>query len=169
MAVTFIQRLLNALFNRRKEGDAVSKTKAQPTARCEDENKTAKTVKANLKEKHKVETEAEAEERIRTCAAEIKDCIDLINNSGRGAPDKSKKSRGRTKTNDRRANKSTANRKTSGSRNRSDKRMEESKRGVSPAEMVRLLAKAEKNVSKAVVKAKAQDDNKKKGRPGKRT
>ncbi len=217
MAVTFIQLLLNALFNRKKEGHAIGKTKAQPTTRRKTKamNKAAKEAyaksKASLKEKHEKETQVNAaadeklnegiqvrfatdeklkleiaaraetrvknvvseakddeEERIRSCAAEIKNCIDLINSSGGDAPDNSRKGHGRAKTNDRQANKSTGNRKDSGKRN-SDKGTKMSNQDVSPEEMIRLLAKAEKNVSKAVVKAKEQDDKKKKNRPGKRT
>ena len=217
MAVTFIQRLLNALFNRKKEGDVISKTKAQPTTRKKTKamSKAAKKAhaksKAGLKEKHEKETQESAaadekleegiqvrfatdeklkleiaaraatrvknvvseakddeEERIRSCAIEIKNCIDLINSSDGGAPDKSKKGRERAKTNDRKANKSTGNRKDSDKKNR-DKGTKMSKQDVSPEEMVRLLAKAEKNVSEAVVKAKERDDKKKKSRPGKQT
>lgn len=156
MGSAFIQRLLNALFNRNKEDDAISKTMDQAKTR----NKTAKTAnarsKADVKEKLGTETEAEAEERIRSCALEIKSCIDLINNSSTSTPGKSKGSRKRAKV-----NKSAGNRKASGSRN-SDMGTKENKQGVSPAEMVKLLAKAEKKLSKAVVKAKEKDDKKRK-------
>lgn len=166
MGRTFIQRLLNALFNRKKEDNAICETKDQATTR----NKTAKIAnaksKANLKEKHKAETEVETEEKIRSCAVEIKNCIDLINNndSGGGTPGKSKGGRGRANVNNRKAaDKSAGNRKASGSRN-SDKGTKKSKQGVSPAELVILLAKAEGKLSEAVVRAKEKDDNKKKGR-----
>ena len=159
MGRTFIQRLLGALFNKNKEDKAICETKDQAVTR----DKTAKTAnvrsKANLKEKHKAETEVETEEKIRSCALEIKNCIDLINNTG--TPDTPKRSRGEAKVNDRKANKSAGNRKTSGSRN-SDKSTKKSKQGVSPAEMVILLAKAEKKLSKAVVEAKEKEDKKRK-------
>jgi hypothetical protein len=173
MGRAFIQRLLNALykertiFNTKKENKAISEAKDQAATRDKARNKTAKTAntrsKANLKEKHKPETEAEAEaeERIRSCAVEIKGCIDLINNSSTGTPGKPKGGRGRANVDNRKADKSAGNRKTSGSRN-SDRSAKRSKQGVSPAEMVILLAKAEEKLSEAVVKAKEKDDKKKK-------
>ncbi|MBW7990273.1 MAG: hypothetical protein FVQ84_09700 [Planctomycetes bacterium] len=167
MGRTFIQCVLNALFKertlfkRKKEGNAIIEAKGQATT----SDKAAKTVnaksKANLKEKHKPETEEETEEKIRSCAVDIKNCIDLINNTG--TPDKPKKSRGHAKVDDRKADKSAGNRKASGSRN-SDKSTKRSKQGASPAEMVILLAKAEEKLSEAVVKAKEEDDKKKKER-----
>jgi hypothetical protein len=192
MAVTFIQRLLNALFSRKKDNDAIGKGWDDTTAGEKKSQKNIKS-KASLENvKHKkgtkareaedkklkleiasraasrvknvvAETEAETEERIKSCAVEIKKCIDLINSSGKSEPDKSKRVRKRSRLKDRKARKNTVNRKTSGSKT-SDKRMKSSKQDVSPAEMVKLLVKAEKNVSKAVVQAKEQDDNKSKGR-----
>ena len=210
MAVTFIQRFLNALFNRKKEGDAISKTKDRPTTREKTKvrNKAAKKAyvksKANLKEKHKKESqagdaadeklkegiqvriaadeklkleiaaraatrvknvvseaEADEEERIRSCATEIKNCIDLINSSNKDTSGKPNKGRKRAKTGSRKADKNAGNHKASGNKN-SDKGTKISKQDVSPAEMVKLLAKAGEKVSEAVVKAKEQDHKKRK-------
>ena len=162
MGRTFIQRLLNALFNRKKEDNAISETKDQVSTRDRAGNKTAKInakSKANIKEEHK----AEIEEKIRSCAVEVETRIDLINNSSTGTSGKLQGGRGRPKADDRKADKSAGNRKTSNSRN-SDSSTKRSKQGVSPAEMVVLLAKVEEKVSEAVVKAKEKDDKKKKGR-----
>jgi hypothetical protein len=163
MGRTFIHRLLNALFNRKKEDNAISETKDQASTRDKARNKTAKIAnaksKANIKEEHKAETE----EKIRSCAVEIETCIGLINNSSTGTPGKIQGGRGRAKADDRKADKSAGNRKTSSSRN-SDSGTKRSKQGVSPAEMVVLLAKVEEKVSEAVVKAKEKGDKKKKGR-----
>ncbi len=167
MGSAFIRRLLNALFIRKKENNAVSRAKDRAANSDKAGNKKAKTAnarsKTNLKEKLKPGTEAETEERIRSCAVEIKNCIDMINKSGGGTPGKSKGRRGRANLDNRKADKSAGNRKTSGSRN-SDKGKKRKKQGVSPAEMVILLTKAEEKLSKAVVKAKQKVDKKKKGR-----
>jgi hypothetical protein len=166
MGRTFIQRLLNALFNRKKEDNAISETKDQASTRDKARNKTAKInakSKANIKGEDKAETEAETEEKIRSCAVEIETCIDLINNSSAGTPGKPKGGHGHAKADDRKADKSEGNRKTSSSRN-SDSGTKRSKQGVSPAEMVVLLAKVEEKVSNAVVKAKEKDDKKKEKR-----
>ena len=162
MGRTFIQRLLNALFNRKKEDNVISEIKDQVSTRDKARSKTAKInakLKANIKEEHKAETE----EKIRSCAVEIETCIDLINNSSAGTPGKPKGGHGHAKADDRKADKSEGNRKTSSSRNR-DSGTKGSKQGVSPAEMVVLLAKVEEKVSEAVVKAKEKGDKKKKKR-----
>ena len=173
MGRIFIQRLLDALFKKRtifkrkKEDNAISETKNQAATRDKARNKTATTAnaksKANLKEKHKPETEAETEEKIRSCAVDIKNCIELINNSGGGTPGKPKGGRKRVKVDYRKADKSAGNRKASGTRN-SDMSTKISKQSLSPAEMVILVNKAEEKLSEAVVKAKEKDDKKKKGR-----
>lgn len=196
MAVTFIQRLLNALFNRKKDNDAISKAQDETTTGVKTAQKNINSKAGLEKVKHKegseareaadkklkleiasraasrvknvvAETEAETEERIKSCALEIKKCIDLINSSGKSEPDKPKRVRKRSRSKDRKARKSTGNRKTSDSKI-SSKRMKSSKQDVSPAEMVRLLAKAEEKVSEAVVQAKEQDDKKRKGNNKKR-
>ena len=161
MGRTFIQRLLNALFNRKKEDNSISEIKDQVSTRDKARSKTAKInakLKANIKEEHKAETE----EKIRSCAVEIETCVDLINNSSAGTPGKLQGGRGRSKADDSKADKSAGNRKTSSSN--SDSGTKRSKQGVSPAEMVVLLAKVEEKVSEAVVKAKEKDNKKKKKR-----
>ena len=161
MGSTFIQRLLNALFNRKKEDNAISEIKDQVSTRDKARSKTAKInarSKANIKEEHKAETE----EKVRSCAVEVETHIDLINNSSTGTPGKLQGGRGRPKADDRKADKSAGNRKTSSWN--SDSGTKRSKQGVSPADMVVLLAKVEEKVSEAVVKAKEKDDKKKKGR-----
>lgn len=169
MGITFIQRILNALFKREKEENAISEVKdhVSISGKAEDGNKGAKTgnakSKTNLKGKHKAETEVETEGRLRSCAVEINGCIDLINNSSKGTPGKSKGAPGRAKVDDRKADQSANNREDSGSRN-SDKDTERSRQGVSPAEMILLLAKAEGKLSEAIVEAKEKDDKKKRGR-----
>ena len=159
MGRIFIQRLLNALFNRKKEDNAISEIKDQISTRDKARSKTDKInakSKANIKEEHKAETE----EKIRSCAVEVKTCMDLINN---GTPDKPKGGHGRAKADDRKAVKSAGNRKTSSSSN-SDSGTKRSQQDISPSEMVTLLAKVEEKVSEAVVKAKEKDNKKKKKR-----
>jgi hypothetical protein len=169
MGITFIHRVLNAMFNRKKEDNAIGEAKNQvsTSSKAEVGYKGAKTVnarsKTNLKGKHKAETEVETEGRLRSCAVEINGCIDLINNSSKGTPGKSKGGPGRAKVDDRKADQSANNREDSGGRN-SDKDTERSRQGVSPAEMILLLAKAEGKLSEAIVEAKEKDDKKKKGR-----
>lgn len=167
MGITFSQRVLNALFKREKEGNAISEANDRVSTRGKAKvgNKRAKTVHAksntNLKGKHKAESEVETEEKIQSCAVDIKNCIDLINNSSTGTADKPKRGSKRAKVDNRKAKKSAGNRKTSGSPN-SDKGTKRSKQVISPAEMVILLAKAEEKLSEAVVKAKEKESKKKK-------
>ncbi len=175
MERTFIQRVLDALykertiFSRKKKDTAISETIERVTTGDKAEASNKKAIKANarskadVKEKPKGETEAESEERIRSCALEIKSCIDLINSSGGGTPGKSKRRRKRTKVDKRKAKKGADNRKTSIRRN-SNKGTKGSQQDISPAEMVMLVAKAEEKVSEAVVKAKEKDNKKKKER-----
>lgn len=164
MGRKFIQRILNALFSRKKEANASSETTDQVSTRDKAGSKAAKInakSKANIKGEHKAETEVEREEKIRSCAVEIGTCIDLINNTG--TPAKPKGDQGRAKADDRKADKNSGSPKTSSDRN-SDLVTKRSQQGVSPSEMVVLLAKVEEKVSEAVVKAKEKDDKKKKGR-----
>ncbi len=57
------------------------------------------------------------------------------------------------------AGRDARNYKSTGSRD-DDKGTKNSRQGASPAEMLVLLAKAEENISKAVIKAKKEDDKK---------
>jgi hypothetical protein len=144
-------RLFKALFRK--------KTKDQPASDPEKRASSGRTTKtadtaSKTRAKSQVETEAEAEQRIRSAALEIKGCIDLINSTGKDAPGKPKAGRAdpshkgddRTKPSNR---KSTC------------KGPKTSKQGASPAEMIMLLEKAGKNVSEAVVKAKENDQKNK--------
>lgn len=155
MARTFIHRLLDALFKRKKEVEPSSVNKAG--------NKKIKTAKAGskpqVKEKSDTETEEEVEERIRSCALEIKGCIDLINSTGEDNPGESKSGRGRANV----KGKDAGNRKNAKKR-KIGKSAKRSKKGASPAEMMMLLAKAEEKLSEAVIKAKEDDDKKIDGR-----
>ena len=165
MGRTFIRRLLDALFNSKKGDNTVSRTKNRAATK----GKKAKTPhagpKTGLKQKLDAETDAGAEERFRSSAMEIKNCIDMINKGGKGAPGKSKEGRGRAKGDQKKAYKSAGNRKASRSQN-SNKAGKKSKQCVSPAEMVVLLSKAEEKLSEAMVRAKDKD-NKKTGEEGK--
>jgi len=168
MGTAFIQRFLNILFNRKQKDNVKSEIKDQVSNRNKARSKAAKInykSKANLKEECKAETVAETEEKIRSCAVEVKTCIDLINNST-GTPDKPKGDHERAKADDRKAVKNAGKRKTASNSNSGTKR---GRQDVSPAEMVALLAKVEEKVSEAVVKAKEKDDKKKKGSRKKRT
>jgi hypothetical protein len=89
----------------------------------------------------------------------------LINNSSSGTtsnPNRGDKHADMDSTVDKKAGRGAGNHKATSSRN-GDKSTKSSEQGVSPAEMVRLAAKAEEKVSKAVAKAKAKDDKKAKG------
>lgn len=151
MARTFIHRLLDALFNRKKDDVTPSGNKTGSK-----KIKTAKAgSKAEVKEKSDTEIEAEVEEKIRSCALEIKGCIDLINSTGENIPAKSKKRSGRHNI----AGKAAGNRKAA-NKKKTGKEAKKSNKGASPAEMMMLLAKAEEKLSEAVVKAKQDDDKK---------
>lgn len=89
----------------------------------------------------------------------------MINNSSSGTtsnPNRGDKHADMDSTVDKKAGRGAGNHKATSSRN-GDKSTKSSEQGVSPAEMVRLAAKAEEKVSKAVAKAKAKDDKKAKG------
>jgi len=162
MGTTFIQRILNTLFSRKKEVDSISEIKDQALTRNKARSKTAKInakSKTNIKGEHKAETGVETEERIRSCAVEVKTCIDLINHST-STHDKSKGVHEHAKADDRKAVKSAGNQKTSSDSN-SDSATKRGRQDISPAEMVVLLAKVEEKVSEAVVKAKEKDSKKK--------
>jgi hypothetical protein len=169
MGTAFIQRFLNTLFNRKQKdnvkGDIKGQISNRNKVRCKASKINSKS-KANIKkEEYKAETVAETEEKIRSCALEVKTCIDLINNST-CTPDKPKGVHGPANADNRKAVKSAGKLKTASDSNLGTKR---GRQDVSPAEMVTLLAKVEEKVSEAVVKAKEKDDKKKKGSRKKRT
>lgn len=138
-------RLFKALFKRKTQDEASSGNKAG-----KNKIKTAKAgSKVHVKEKSDTENEAEIEERIRSSALEIKNCIDLINSTGEEIPVKSKRGSGHAKNAGRAKNK-----------RKRGKAAKKDKQGASPAEMITLLAKAEEKLSEAVMKAKENDDKK---------
>jgi hypothetical protein len=160
------------------------KLKAESQARAEAEKrlkeeikaraKAEENLKAESKKRQRLEAQAkedmaaakeETEGKIRTCTKDIKDCIELINSdssSTTSKPNRGDKHADMKNTVDKKARKGAVKRKATSSRHR-DKRTKSSEQGVSPAEMVKLVAKAEEKVSKAVAKAKAKDDKKAKG------
>lgn len=160
------------------------KLKAESQARAEAEKrlkeeikaraKAEENLKAESKKRQRLEAQAkeataaakeETEGKILSCAKDIKDCIELINNdssSTTSKPNRGDKHADMDNTVDKKARKGAGKHKATSSRD-GDKSTKSSKQGASPAEMVRLVAKAEEKVSKAVAKAKAKDDKKAKG------
>ncbi len=156
------------------------KLKAESQARVEAEKRLKAEIKArekaeaSLKAKNKkqqrldakpkevkVENETEAEEKFHACANEIKDCIELINKNSGGTADKPNRNSKHADMDNRdsEAGRDARKYKATGGKD-VDKGTKSSKQGVSPAELVMLVAKAEENLSKAVIKAKAKDDKK---------
>jgi len=158
------------------------KLKAESQARAEAEKKLKEEIKARAKAEENLKAESkkrqrleaqakedmaaakeETEGKILSCAKDIKDCIELMNSSSTAIkPYRSDKHADLDNTVDKKARKSAAKHKATSSRH-IDKRTKSSEQGISPAEMARLVAKAEEKVSKAVAKAKAKDDKKAKG------
>ena len=156
------------------------KLKAESQARAEAEKRLKTEIKAREKaesslkaeskkrqrldapaKKVKVENEAEGEEKFRSCAKEIKDCIEMINKSSgsaAGKPDRDSEHADMDNI-ESKAGRDTRKHKATGGRD-GDKGTKGSRQGASPAEMAMLVAKAEENLSKAVIKAKEKDDKK---------
>ncbi len=109
----------------------------------------------------KVEYEVEGEEKLSSCANEIKDCIELIDKSSGGTAGKPNRDSEDADIDniESTAGRDARNYKSTGSRD-VDKGTKNSRQGASPAEMLMLLAKAEEKISQAVVKAKEEDDKK---------
>jgi hypothetical protein len=130
-----------------------------------DAKKTKLLVKASSSQKvcpaGLAAAEKEEEEKILSCAKEIKDCIELINNnsSTTSKPNRGDKHADMDNTVDKKVSKGAGNHKAT-SRRDDNKSTKSKEKSVSPAEMVRLAAKAEEKVSKAVSKAKAKDNKK---------
>ncbi len=107
--------------------------------------------------------EKETEEKFLSCAKEIKYCIELINNNSTiSKPNRDDKYADINNTVDKKSSKGAGNHKPTSNRD-VDKSTKSSERGVSAKEMVRLVAKAEEKVSKAVAKSKVKDDKNVKG------
>jgi len=119
------ESLARAEAEKRLKAEIKAREKAEAILKAE--SKKRQRLQAPAKEV-KVEDEVKSEEKVRACAKEIKDCIELIN-------------------------------KSSGSRD-GDESTKSIKQGLSPSEMVMLVAKAEKNISEAVIKTKEKVDKK---------
>lgn len=161
----------------RARAEAEKRLKAEIKAR----EKAEASLKAECKKRQKldapakevkVKDDAEAEEKFLACAKEIKDCIDMINKGGGGSEGKPNKgsehpvmdNKESKAGRDTRKLKVTGGRdapkyKATGSRD-GDGRTESIRQGASPAEMAMLVARAEENISKAVIRAKEKDDQK---------
>ncbi len=154
------------------------KLKAESLARAEAEKRLKAEIKArekaeaSLKAKSKirqglqakevkVEDDVEAEEKIRACAKEIRDCIEMINKSSSGTEGKPNRDSEHADMDniDSKAGGDARKYKATGGKD-VDKGTKSSRQSVPPAEMVTLVAKAEENLSKAVIKAKEKDDKK---------
>ena len=153
---------------------AESQARAEAEKRLKTEIKAREKAEASLKAESKkrqrldakpkevkVENEAEAEEKFHACANEIKDCIESINKSSGGTAGKPNRDSEHADMDNRdsKAGRDARKHKATGGKD-SDKGTKSSMQGVSPADMVMLVAKAEENLSKAVIKAKEKDDKK---------
>jgi len=153
---------------------AESQARAEAEKRLKTEIKAREKAEASLKAESKkrqrldakpkevkVENEAEAEEKFHACANEIKDCIESINKSSGGTAGKPNRDSEHADMDNRdsKAGRDARKHKATGGRD-GDKGTKSSMQGVSPADMVMLVAKAEENLSKAVIKAKEKDDKK---------
>lgn len=125
------------------------KAREKAEARLKAESKKRQRLQAKAKDV-KVEEEVEGEEKFRSCANEIKDCIELINTSSGG-------SAGKPNRDSEDADMDNIESKTGRD---VDKGTKNSRQGTTPAEMLILLAKAEGKISKAVIEAKEKDDKK---------
>jgi hypothetical protein len=152
------ESLARAEAEKRLKAEIKAREKAEAILKAE--SKKRQVPQAQAKEV-KVEEEVEAEEKFRSCAKEIKDCIELINKSSDGTAVKPNKENEQADMYniDSKASKKAGNYKAAGSKE-VDKGTKSIGQGASPAEMVKLVAKAEENISKAVIKAKANDDKK---------
>ncbi len=174
------ESLARAEAEKRLKTEIKAREKAEASLKAE--SKKRQRLDAQAKEV-KVEDDAEGEEKFRACAKEVKDCIELINKSSDGTAGKPNRDSEHADMNNReskadrnaRKHKATGSKdarkhKTTGGRDArkhkatggkdSDGSTKSSMQGVSPAEMVMLVAKAEENLSKAVIKAKEKDDKK---------
>ena len=152
------ESLARAEAEKRLKTEIKAREKAEAILKAE--SKKRQRLDAKPKEV-KVEDEVEAEEKFRSCANEIKDCIELINKSSGGTAGKPNRDSEHADMDNRdsKAGRDTRKHKAAGGKD-SDESTKSSMQGVSPAEMVMLVAKAEENLSKAVIKAKEKDDKK---------
>lgn len=167
-------------FNSKSTAKLKEKLKAESLARAEAEKKLKTEIKAREKAEArlkaeskkrqrlqakandvKVEEEVEGEEKFRSCTNEINDCIELINKSSGGSAGNPNRDIEHADMDniESKAVSDARNYKSTGSRGVA-KGSKKSRQGASPAEMLMLLAKAEENISKAVIEAKEKDDKK---------
>ena len=152
------ESLARAEAEKRLKTEIKAREKAEASLKAESKKGQRLDVKAK---KVKVEDEVEGEEKFRACAKEVKDCIELINKSSGGTAGKPNRDSEQADMDniDSKAGRDARKYKSTGGRD-VDKGTKSSRQGVSPAEMVMLVAKAEENLSKAVIKAKEKDDKK---------
>lgn len=141
------ESLARAEAEKRLKAEIKAREKAEASLKAESKKRQRLEAKAK---KVIVEDEAEGEEKVHACAKEIKDSIELINKSSGGTASKPNRD---SEHADMDNIESKAGRDV-------DKDTKNSRQGVSPAEMVMLVAKAEENLSKAVIEAKEKDDKK---------
>ena len=152
------ESLARAEAEKRLKAEIKAREKAEAILKAESKKRQVPQAKAK---EVKVEEDVEAEEKFRSCAKEIKDCIELINKSSDSTAVKPNRENEQADMYniDSKASKKAGNYKATGSKE-VDKSTKSIGQGASPAEMVKLVAKAEENISKAVIKAKANDDKK---------
>ncbi len=141
------ESLARAEAEKRLKAEIKAREKAEASLKAESKKRQRLEAKAK---KVIVEDEAEGEEKVHACAKEIKDSTELINKSSGGTAGKPNRD---SEHADMDNIESKAGRDV-------DKDTKSSRQGVSPAEMVMLVAKAEENLSKAVIEAKEKDDKK---------
>lgn len=152
------ESLARAEAEKRLKAEIKAREKAEASLKAK--SKKRQGLQAKAKEV-KVEDDVEAEEKVRACAKEIKDCIEMINKSSGGTEGKPNRDSEHADMDniDSKAGRDARKYKATGGRD-VDKGTKSSRQDVSPAEMVMLVAKAEENLSKAVIKAKEKDDKK---------
>ena len=152
------ESLARAEAEKRLKAEIKAREKAEASLKAE--SRKRQRLDAKTKEV-KVEDDVEAEEKVRACAKEIKDCIEMINKSSGGTEGKPNRDSEHADIDniDSKAGRDARKYKATGGRD-VDKGTKSSRQDVSPAEMVMLVAKAEENLSKAVIKAKEKDDKK---------
>jgi len=152
------ESLARAEAEKRLKAETKAREKAEAILKAESKKRQGPQAKAR---EVKVEDEVEAEEKFLACAKEVKDCIELINKSSGGTAGKPNRDSEHADMDNRdsKAGRDARKHKATGTKD-SDGSTKSSRQGVSPAEMVMLVAKAEENLSKAVIKAKEKDEKK---------
>jgi len=141
------ESLARAEAEKRLKAEIKAREKAEASLKAESKKRQRLEAKAK---KVIVEDEAEGEEKVHAGAKEIKDSTELINKSSGGTAGKPNRDSEHADMD---------NIESKAGRD-GDKGTKSSRQGVSPAEMVMLVAKAEENLSKAVIEAKEKDDKK---------